>query len=74
MNETVVGLCAGATKLINHFLINDSWFLVDLPGYGWVCARDSLVLLCSVQLMASWNGCRGAGFPRLPARQLGMSG
>jgi GTP-binding protein len=25
----------GKTKLINHFLINDQWFLVDLPGYGY---------------------------------------
>lgn len=25
----------GKTQLINHFLINDSWFLVDLPGYGF---------------------------------------
>ncbi|MDH5599277.1 MAG: 50S ribosome-binding GTPase, partial [Cyclobacteriaceae bacterium] len=25
----------GKTKLINHFLINDEWYLVDLPGYGW---------------------------------------
>jgi GTP-binding protein len=25
----------GKTQLINHFLINDSWFLVDLPGYGY---------------------------------------
>jgi len=25
----------GMTKLINHFLINDSWYLVDLPGYGF---------------------------------------
>lgn len=25
----------GKTLLINHFLINDSWFLVDLPGYGY---------------------------------------
>ncbi len=25
----------GKTRLINHFLINDSWFLVDLPGYGY---------------------------------------
>jgi GTP-binding protein len=24
----------GMTKTINHFLINDSWYLVDLPGYG----------------------------------------
>ncbi len=25
----------GKTKTINHFLINDSWYLVDLPGYGY---------------------------------------
>lgn len=25
----------GKTKLINHFLINDQWYIVDLPGYGF---------------------------------------
>ncbi|MDE6490620.1 MAG: ribosome biogenesis GTP-binding protein YihA/YsxC [Muribaculaceae bacterium] len=25
----------GKTTLINHFLINDSWYIVDLPGYGY---------------------------------------
>ena len=25
----------GKTMLINHFLINNSWYLVDLPGYGY---------------------------------------
>lgn len=25
----------GKTKLVNHFLINNSWYLVDLPGYGY---------------------------------------
>jgi len=25
----------GKTQLINHFLINDYWYLVDLPGYGY---------------------------------------
>jgi len=25
----------GKTRLINHFLINDEWFLADLPGYGY---------------------------------------
>lgn len=25
----------GKTLLINHFIINDSWYLVDLPGYGY---------------------------------------
>ncbi|MCB0505571.1 MAG: YihA family ribosome biogenesis GTP-binding protein [Cyclobacteriaceae bacterium] len=25
----------GKTQLINHFQINNQWYLVDLPGYGW---------------------------------------
>src|SRR5262245_26211237 len=25
----------GKTKLINHFLVNNQWYLVDLPGYGY---------------------------------------
>ena len=25
----------GKTRLINHFLINEAWYLVDLPGYGY---------------------------------------
>ena len=25
----------GKTQLINHFIINDEWYLVDLPGYGF---------------------------------------
>ena len=25
----------GKTQLINHFLVNDNWYLVDLPGYGY---------------------------------------
>lgn len=25
----------GKTRLINHFVINESWYLVDLPGYGY---------------------------------------
>ncbi len=25
----------GKTQLINHFLINDTWYLVDLPGFGY---------------------------------------
>ena len=25
----------GKTQLINHFLINNEWYLVDLPGYGY---------------------------------------
>jgi GTP-binding protein EngB required for normal cell division len=26
------------TKTINHYLVNDSWYLVDLPGYGFAKA------------------------------------
>lgn len=25
----------GKTMLINHFLVNDDWYIVDLPGYGY---------------------------------------
>lgn len=25
----------GKTRLINHFIVNESWYLVDLPGYGF---------------------------------------
>ncbi len=25
----------GNTQLINHFIINNEWYLVDLPGYGY---------------------------------------
>jgi GTP-binding protein len=25
----------GKTQLINHFVVNDAWYLVDLPGYGF---------------------------------------
>ncbi len=28
----------GKTQLINHFLINNEWYLVDLPGYGYASA------------------------------------
>jgi len=31
----------GKTQLINHFLIDDSWYLVDLPGYGWAKVSKS---------------------------------
>jgi len=36
-----VSATPGHTKLINYFMINDSWRLVDLPGYGYAkVARD----------------------------------
>ncbi len=32
----------GKTQLINHFLIDESWYLVDLPGYGYAKVSKSL--------------------------------
>jgi len=29
----------GKTRLINHLLINDEWYIVDLPGYGYIKAK-----------------------------------
>ncbi len=31
----------GKTLLINHFIINNNWYLVDLPGYGYATAGKS---------------------------------
>lgn len=31
----------GKTQLINHFIINDTWYLVDLPGYGYAKASKT---------------------------------
>jgi len=31
----------GKTQLINHFLVNDSWYIVDLPGYGYARVSKS---------------------------------
>ena len=33
----------GKTQLINHFLINDNWYLVDLPGYGYASTSKELI-------------------------------
>lgn len=35
----------GKTQLINHFKINNSWFLVDLPGYGYAQVSKSKRLI-----------------------------
>ena len=32
----------GKTQTINHFLINQTWYLVDLPGYGYAKANKTL--------------------------------
>jgi GTP-binding protein len=32
----------GKTQTINHFIINDSWYMVDLPGYGYATVSRDL--------------------------------
>lgn len=32
----------GKTRTINHYLINESWYLVDLPGYGYAKVAEKL--------------------------------
>lgn len=34
-NLAMTSATPGKTKVVNHFLINNSWYLVDLPGYGY---------------------------------------
>ena len=41
----------GKTLLINHFIINNEWYLVDLPGYGF--AKRSKVVLKQLEQMIS---------------------
>lgn len=37
-----VSVKPGKTQLINHFLIDDNWYLVDLPGYGYAKISNSI--------------------------------
>jgi GTP-binding protein len=39
----------GKTQLINHFIINDSWYLTDLPGFGY--AKVSKTMLAQFDVM-----------------------
>lgn len=45
----------GKTMLINHFLINDQWYIVDLPGYGYAKrgkeSRDELEKMISSYIL-----------------------
>jgi len=34
-NLAKVSVRPGKTQLINHFIVDESWYLVDLPGYGY---------------------------------------
>jgi GTP-binding protein len=39
----------GKTQLINHFIINESWYLVDLPGYGYASvSKKATTRICEV--------------------------
>jgi len=40
----MVSKTPGKTRCINHFLINGSWYLVDLPGYGYARTSKDNVL------------------------------
>lgn len=40
----MVSKTPGKTKCINHFLINNAWYLVDLPGYGYARTSKDNVL------------------------------
>ena len=47
----------GKTKVVNHFLIDDSWYLVDLPGYGYARmgrkGRDELAAVIRDYILGS---------------------
>jgi GTP-binding protein len=36
-----ISVTPGKTQTINHYLINSSWYLVDLPGYGYASVSKS---------------------------------
>lgn len=49
----------GKTQLINHFIINDEWYLVDLPGYGYAKmpekARNKLKMIIENYILGRAN-------------------
>ena len=49
----------GKTQLINHFLINGEWYLVDLPGYGYarmpVAEREKMMKMIREYVMKRQN-------------------
>jgi GTP-binding protein len=47
----------GKTQLINHFLINNNWYLVDLPGYGYARTSKALKSVFS-KIIADYIGNR----------------
>ena len=60
----------GKTLLINHFNINDEWYIVDLPGYGYArigkTGLEKLNRLINGYRRSTWNSWRclpGTAFP-----------
>ncbi|GAB4410774.1 MAG: ribosome biogenesis GTP-binding protein YihA/YsxC [Microscillaceae bacterium] len=41
-NLAMTSQTPGKTQLINHYLINENWYLVDLPGYGYAKVSKKL--------------------------------
>ena len=57
----------GKTQLVNHFLINDAWYLVDLPGYGFArISKKEPWIGPAIPLIsrALLRGSRAPGSPR----------
>ncbi len=49
----------GKTQLINHFLVNNEWYLVDLPGYGYMKtprkSREKIMALIAGYILTRKN-------------------
>lgn len=54
-----VSVRPGKTQLINHFIIDESWYLVDLPGYGYakisISVKDKFQKLISNYILNREN-------------------
>ena len=46
----------GKTRSANYFLINDRYYFVDMPGYGYAKVSKTEIALALVQLIAVRNG------------------
>lgn len=46
-----ISVSPGKTQSINHYLVNDSWYLVDLPGYGYAKVSKTM--------REKWSGFTG---------------
>jgi len=54
-----VSVRPGKTQLINHFIVDESWYLVDLPGYGYakisISVKDKFQKLISNYILNREN-------------------